>query len=293
MTRLQAGGFTLLIVAGCLSVHAAEKMTADELVKRHLAEALQNAALPAGQIREVRGAASVKVPAKAAGALAGSFRFTSTASSSRIAIEFKTDLYGSETWATDGQEVEIGYAQPLTNSRSALGLFLWMNKAIVGEGLLGGVLNARWPLLDVAGRRAKLSYDGVKKIGGRELHRLRYRAREKQGTLDVLIFLEPETYRHAGTIYTSSQAAGMGLTPETSSQQQELVFRLEEWFSDFERFGSIALPKVWTLSYERAGNTTSEWKYELRLENYEERDIKSGAPARSARRGFSGFLLLL
>jgi hypothetical protein len=198
-----------------------------------------------------------------------------------VTMQFKTDLYEGEIWGTDGKDVEIGFAQPRTSSRSALGLFLWVNKVIVSDGLLGGVLNARWPLLDMAGREARVSYEGLKKLEGRELHRLRYRARQRQGELDVLLFLEPETYRHVATVYTASQAQGMGLTPETSSQQHELVYRLEERFSDFERFGAITLPKTWTLRYERSGNTTSEWKYELKLERFEEREQRPGGAGRT------------
>ena len=272
---ISAGAFLLVACVGALV--AAAKPTADELLKRHREEGLNSAVLPVGQVREVRGSAQLTTPAKAAGALAGSFHVTSTGGSSRVTMQFKTDLYKGESWATDGQEVEIGFAQPRTSSRSALGIFLSVNKPIVAEGLLGGVLNARWPLLDVAGRGAKIAYEGLKKISGRDLHRLRYRASQHQGGLEVLILLEPETYRHVATVYTTSQAQGMGLTPESSSQQQDQVFRLEEWFSDFERFGPITLPKTWTLHYERSGNTTSEWKYELRLENYEEHEQKAGA----------------
>jgi hypothetical protein len=272
----------LLILLSGAAVVAATKPTAEEIVKLHLAEGLNGAVLAAGQMREIRGSVAVTTPAKAAGALTGSFRLMSTAASARVTMQFRTDLYEGEAWGTDGEDVEIGFAQPRTSSRSALGIFLWVNKSIVSEGLLGGVLNARWPLLDVASREAKVSYEGLKKLGGRELHRLRYRARQRQGELDVLIFLEPGTYRHVATVYTTSQAQGMGMTPETSSQQHELIFRLEERFSDFERFGAVALPKTWTLRYERSGNTTSEWKYDLKLESFEEHEQRPAAPRRSA-----------
>jgi hypothetical protein len=265
------------------AVLAAEKPRPEELVKQHLQEGLGGAVLPAGQLRDIRGTASVTTPARASGTLTGSFRFVSSASASRVVVKFgATDLYEGEGWETDGTDVQIAFAQPRTSSRSAVGIFLWMNKVIVGEGLLGGVLNARWPLLDLQARGAKITYDGLKKLQGRELHRLRYRARSRQGPLDVLIFLEPSTSRHVATVYTSSQAQGMGARPETSSREEDLVFRLEEGFSDFERFGSATLPRTWTLRYERLGNTSSEWKYELELEGLEERDLKTGGLPRTA-----------
>ena len=281
MRRRVSARVFLLLLSGA-AVLSAAKPTADEIVRMHLSEGLNGAVLATGQMRDIRGGAVVTTPAKAAGALAGSFRMISTGVSSRLTMQFKTDLYESEEWGTDGQEVEIGFAQPRTSSRSAVGIFLWVNKAIVGEGLIGGALNARWPLLNLTARDARVSYDGMKKIDGRELHRLRYRAKQRQGPLDVFIFVEPETYRHVATVYTTSQAQGMGATPETSSQQQELVFRLEESFSDFERFGAVTLPKTWTLRYERSGNTTSEWKYELKLDSFEEREQRPAGSGRIA-----------
>ena len=121
-----------------------------------------------------------------------------------------------------------------------------MNTVVVREGLLGGVLNARWPLLDVGGRRASVSYEGLTKLGGRELHRLRYRAKQSQGALEVMVFLDPASYQHVATVYSLSQQKGV-VTGAANSSDRELVFRLEERFSDFVRFGARALPKTWTL----------------------------------------------
>ena len=106
------------------------------------------------------------------GTIEGTFTMTARADASRLVMRFRSDVYEGEAIGFDGNQVNVGFAQPRLNARSALGVFLTINKVIVGEGLLGGVLNGRWPLFDLAGREARLAYDGVKKLDGRELHRV-------------------------------------------------------------------------------------------------------------------------
>lgn len=49
-----------------------------------------------------------------------------------------------------------------------------MQDTVIREGLLGGVLTTAWPLLNVDQRKAKLNFDGLKKIDGQEVYDLRY-----------------------------------------------------------------------------------------------------------------------
>lgn len=267
----------VLLLLSTLALGAAQKLTPERLVRLHLEEALHGRQFPGDIERDIRGECATTTPARAAGTLVGPFRFLSSVESSRLTVTFATDLYEGEDFAVNGQKVEIGFAQPRTSSRSALGVFLSTHPVIVREGLLGGALNVRWPLLDVPIHQPKLGYDGLKKLDGQSLYRLRYRAKEGQGGLEISLYFEPETYRHVASVYTITQAQGMGLTPESSSQQSELTYRLEEWFSDFDRVGSLTLPKTWTLRYERSGNTSNEWKYELKLQSAEERPRRSRA----------------
>ena len=143
------------------------------------------------------------------------------------------------------------------------------------------MLNTRWPLLDVAARKAKLTYDGLKSLGGRELHRLRYRAKDNQGSLDVEFYFDPATYRHVASVYSTSQAQAIGASPETSSQQADMSFRIEERFGQFEQAGDLTVPKSWSLRFERTGNTTNEWKYDMTVQSISEEigsPTTAGAP---------------
>ena len=268
MHRLCAVAVVALVSCGVLL--AATNLTPEEVIRLHLQALTAGAEIPPDQTRVVRGVCTMTTPAKGAGHLPGTFRLASASRSAHFTLQFKSDLYEGETFAVEGGQVEIGFAQPRTNSRSAIGNFVAINRAIVGEGLFGGVLNARWPLLQIAARQPKLGYDGMKKLAGRNLHRLRYRAKDKQGDLEIHLYFEPDTYRHVASVYTTTRTQAMGFTPESSSQQSDMLFRLEEGFSDFQQAGRLTLPNAWTVRYERSGNTVSEWKYDLRVQSVDE-----------------------
>ena len=208
-----------LTLAAITTAQTAQKMTPEDLVKLHIQALTAGVAVPRDQARDVKGTVAAIAPARAAGLLPGTFRLSSGATNARLNLHFGTDLYEGETFTLEGDKVDIANAQPRTGSRSAVGNFVARNRVIVSEGLIGGVLNARWPLLDTAARKPKLAYDGLKTLAGRELHRLRYRAKDNQGSLEVELYFDPATYRHVASVYATSQSQQLGATPETSSQQ--------------------------------------------------------------------------
>jgi hypothetical protein len=239
---------------------AAQRVKSEDLVAAHV-QGVLGAPDRAPGARDVRGACRMTTTIMGAGSLDGQFVFASASDASDFTLRFNQPTYEGESFAFDGKGVEIGFAQPRTGNRSALGFFLSTNHVVVREGLFGGVLNARWPLFDLNARQAKLSYEGLKSFDGRELHRLRYRARRGQGDLSILLYFEGETFRHVATVYHASRAQDMGLTIETSSQQQEQHFTLEERFGDYQSQDGLATPRTWVLRYSRTGDSTTEWKY--------------------------------
>jgi hypothetical protein len=257
------------LLAAAMVPAAAQKMTPEELVKLHVQGLTAGVKPPPEQAREVKGAVSAITPARASGLLPGTFTLSSGATGSRLIMRFDTDRYEGEAFTLEGGKVDIANADPRNGSRSAIGNFLARNLVIVSEGLLGGTLNTRWPLLDVAGRQARMNYDGLKTLGGRELHRLRYRAKDKQGGLEVELYFDPATYRHVASVYSSSQAQALGATIESSSQQADQHYRIEERFGKFDQIGTFTLPRSWSIRFERTGNTANEWKYDLTVQTIE------------------------
>ena len=74
-----------------------------------------------------------------------------------------------------------------------------------------------------------------------------------------------DTFRHVATVYSWSRAQNLGPTMESSSQQSEVNFRLEERFADFERIKGLTLPTTWSLLYEQSANTTLVWRYKFKV----------------------------
>src|SRR4029079_19280910 len=122
----------------------------------HLDEALGNSEFRSVERREVRGAGRVETQQAGRGAPHGNFTLDPSPVITRLRVEFGATNYDGETFEFDGAKTVIGFSQPKLSRRSALGMFIADNDVILREGLLGGVLNAGWPLLDVARRQAKI-----------------------------------------------------------------------------------------------------------------------------------------
>jgi len=240
---------------------AADKMKPEEVVAHHL-EAL-GAAEARTAARHVEGSCAMTAPASGgvAGALLGRFAFDAEAGRFVLSMKFPAEGYPAESLGLRDGKPEVGFV--LSGRRSALGNFLSTHDVILREGLLGGVLNAGWPLLALEERGAKVGYDGLKKLDGRELHRLRYRAKKGQDTLDVFLYFDPDTFRHVASVYKASQAQPLGTTMESSSSQSDVYLQLTETFADFKPAKGLTLPASWTIRYETQARVTQYWKYEL------------------------------
>lgn len=252
------------------------KLKAEEVLARHVA-AIGGAAEHAGRHRNVKGRCRIIAPTGAAnspdsavgaGSLPGVFAFDSEPQRVQLKMQFSSLNYVGESFAFQGDRAEVGFPHP--GRRSALGLFVSANDVILREGLLGGVLNAGWPLLALADRGARVSYDGRKRYDGRELHRLRYRAKKGQGELDVFLYLEPETFRHVASVYKQSQTHVMSADITQSSREPDVYLQLEETFGDYRNWNGRAVPVTWTLRYETQARVTEYWKYDLRVESIDE-----------------------
>jgi len=219
--------------------------------------------------RDVEGAGAMTAPASGgvAGALMGRFRFDSEASRFALRMKFPSQGYPEESFGFEGGKPEVGYVLP--GKRSALGHFVSMNEVILREGLLGGVLNGAWALAALGERGAKVSYDGIKKLEGRELHRLSYRAKKGQGDLDIVLYFDPDTFRHVASVYKASHAQSLGTTIESSSSESDVYLQIQETFSDFKPAKGLTLPASWTIRYETQARVTQYWKYELTAERLE------------------------
>ncbi len=251
----------VLALAAPAASGAAEKMKPEEVVAHHL-DAVGPAEARAAA-RHLQGSCAMTAPSGggAAGSLMGRFSLDSDPGRFAFQMKFPSEGYPAESFGVQAGKPDVGFVLP--GRRSALGNFVSTNDAILREGLLGSLFNAGWPLLALQERGAKVAYDGLKKLEGRELHRLRYRAKKGQGNLEVFLYFEPDTFRHVASVYRTSQAQQMGVTMESSSSQPDVYLQLTETFGDFKSEKGLNVPSTWTIRYEMQAKVTQHWKYDM------------------------------
>jgi len=240
----------------------AEKMKPEELVAKHVASIGTPEALAAVKSRSVEGDMAMDIIVGGKGTLEGPASLLSAGPRLKFRMNYDSPIYPGEEFTFDGDKPYAAMYQ--TGARTKFGAFLLGQDAILKEGLLGGTLSTAWPLLDVAGHQAKLSYDGLKKVKGRELHQLTYRPHKGGGDLTIRLYFEPETFRHVYSVYTMSIGARMGARESESAQQQIARYTLEESFSDFGKVGDLNLPSGWTLKFTTEtdrGTVILEWRF--------------------------------
>lgn len=253
-----------------------EKLTSDELVTRHLASLGAPEALAAVSSRIAEGTASLRVAVGGSATIGGRLLFFSAGRQMRASLAFSAADYRGESLAFDGQKTDIGFMMP--GRRSDLGTFLSKYDVILREGLLGGALSTAWPLLELQGRKAKLKYEGLKKVEGRQLHQVSYRMDKGQGDIRIVLRFDPETFQHVGTRYNLTLASTMSPDITASSKEQETHYDLEESFEGFQAFAGVTLPTRWTLRFgAQLRNRTSLWIWDSAVEKVRHNEI--AAPA--------------
>jgi hypothetical protein len=276
------------------SAGAAPVSNAEELVAHHL-DALGNPqARSNAKTRVAQGTAEFKLLVGGAGTLDGKSALVSEGRKVHFMMKFNNNEYRGEQFIFNGDKFEVS-SSTARQSRSALGGFVYVQDAVVREGLWGGVLSTAWPLLDLEKHKAKISFDGLKKVDGQELYALRYQPK-KNTDLEIRLYFDPTTHRHVLSVYTlSEQPSVMHVTggeqmgtpsspdgpplsanSETlSARQQPTRYRLEERFDDFKSADGLTLPTRYTIHFTQelqSGRTTVyEW-------NIQETDIANNTP---------------
>jgi hypothetical protein len=221
----------------------------EEVVAKHL-QSLGSAQARTGvKSRVVEGTATYKLLVGGAGQLVGKAGFASEGKKSRIVLKFTDPKYSGEQFVCDGERSSVAGTRA-DKSYSDLSEFIKGQDAPLREGLLGGVLTTAWPLLEVENRKAKLSYDGPKKIDGRQLEVIRYRP-QKSSDLEILLYFDPENFRHVMTTYQMSIHPAIGRIEIESAREQETRYRIEERFSDFQNSDGLTMPFHYELRFTK------------------------------------------
>jgi hypothetical protein len=241
---------------------AEQKLKPEEVVARHLGSIGAAEARASIRNRIVNGTTEVVLRLGGQGTLSGKGQIQSEGRKLRVAYAFASADYPGEQIVFNGEKVDAGQLRP--GQRSPLSNFLYAYDVIAREGLLGGVLSTAWPLLDLDARQARVEYTGLKKIEGRSLHEMKYKARKNLADLTIALYFDPETFRHIRTQYRLVRPAGMASDPTLSSGQVDTIYTLSEIFDNFKEIDGVTLPLASRMELTiEAQNATvmTHWKF--------------------------------
>jgi hypothetical protein len=242
------------------------KMKPEELVAKHLNSIGTPEARAAAKNRVATGASQFSMHLPIGRQLSGPAMVVSEGKMLRISMTFNAQDYPSEQLIFDGNKVNVSRIR--SGRRSEPGAFFYTYEVLLREGLFGGTMTTAWALLDVTERQAKLDYTGLKKVDGKRMHELRYRAKKGSGDLTISLHFDPETFRHVHSEYKLIQPANMAAGPEDSSSQRETLYYIQEWFDDFNAVDSLNLPHNYRMVYSREGTgATTLLEYKIVLSN--------------------------
>jgi hypothetical protein len=247
----KAAGLKMLAVLICgilLPASAAEKLTSEAVLAKHLASMGTAEARAAVANRIAKGTVAVAIRRGGQGVPTGDGSLVSKRQTVRLEMSFPALDYPGEMLAFDGERVNVGQIAP--GQRSRLEAFVLTHGAIVSEGLLGGTISTAWPLLDLAKRGAKLEYGGFKKQDGKDLHELRYKPKKSGVDVQISLYLDPETFRHVRTRYKYVISSSLGPNMNSSSQQQDRTYLLQEDFDDFAAVDGLTLPRRYKITLD-------------------------------------------
>jgi hypothetical protein len=262
----------------------AADMKPEDVVARHL-DSLGTAEARAGvKSRIVQGTSQFKVRVGASGEISGTSALVSEGRKSILMIKLSNNDYRGEQFVTDGDKVSVA-ATTSSHKWSDFGEFVKAQDQIVREGLLGGELTTAWALLNLAENKAKLNFDGEKKIDGRPAYQLSYHSK-KRDELTVHLYFDPQSFQHIATTYAITLASGLGgFSPSISDQaglttapsntggaditqsskQRETRYTIEESFSDFKTTEGLTLPSKYSIHFteELQNGATKVYEWDL------------------------------
>ncbi len=266
----------VVVVAVGISIQPTEadnKLTPDELIAKHLESIGTAEARARVNGTRIKGDATVTVKLCGEGQVDGQVVMASHDAANLINMNFDMAAYPHEALRYDGKKLTVSHLRPGT--RTCLANFFLTHDVMFREGLVGGVLSESWSLLNVQERNPKLEYAGLKKVGDKELHVLKYNPR-KGSDLKIVLYFDPTNFRHvrtdySRTIYATEQRriapGGPNLPPATNQQASAARIEAREEFADFKEESGLNLPHTYKFHLSIQSETRPaivDWVFSLK-----------------------------
>ncbi len=266
----------ILIVFGTHPQATAQRLTAPDLIAKHLASIGSMKARSAITSRIIAGSSQVIFRTEPSGQATGRAVLASEGAKTLVGMSFPTPIYPREQFGFNGTSFMAAFVTP--GVRSVLGSFLMTNDLIFKQGLMGGALSTAWPLSDLDGRNPQLEYLGLKKVEDRSMHALRYLPRSGSD-LKITLFFEPDSFRHVRTEYERIIPAQMDTRSYSSVQTRESRYKMTEEFSSFKPEGELTLPHVYSIKLSvdtQSGTFQADWTITLTQFTFNEKIDPAG-----------------
>jgi hypothetical protein len=238
------------------------KLTAEEVVAKHLASIGTPEDIAAAKTRVMVGTGGVSGKALATGSQTGAAQLASSGNMSLLAMIFSNANYPYEKVAYDGKEVTVG--KFTGGGVSLLGEFIKRQGAVMREGLFTGALSSAWPLLNVSGNKVKLSYSGIAEISGQKFHKLKYTPRS--GDLTIFLYFDTTNFHHVLTEYKFSVDVGASASSTEGTDRKVERWTMTEQFSNFKTVGKLTIPfnySINTTHIVEDGLLSYDWKINI------------------------------
>ena len=254
--------FTVLWMLAAFAAPAfAQKLKPEEVVAKHLESIGTAEARASVKNQMIVGEALVTFISQKNQQAIGRIVLVSEGTKNFWGMNLNAADYPSEKFSYDGKTAKVAFVR--ANIRTVLGNFVKSNDLLLEESLLGGTLATSWALGNIATNKAKISFDGTKKIDGKEAYVLTY-SPKGGGDVEIKLFFDKETFRHIRSEYKRTSSAAVGRTIDESARQSETRIKMTEIFGDFKAETGITLPHSYTLNYSytgQNGTTEIEWKF--------------------------------
>jgi hypothetical protein len=239
----------LAIIVAFPTLAAAQKMTAEEVITKHLDSIAPADKRAAHKSFMAVGEVGIEYITQKSQPAGGRAIIASDGKTFFFGMNLNASDYAQEKIVFNGSKTSVAFVRP--GSRSPLGTFLNSSPELISQGIFGGVLSTNWTLLS-EDARSRFSYSGTKKVAGSEAHALRFNP--KGGSdLDITLYFDAKTFQHVRTEYKRTSSASIGATIDQSARQNETRISLTEDFSVFRDIQGMMLPHQHKVLYVTSG----------------------------------------
>jgi hypothetical protein len=259
MRRFGMAVVTILIVMIFGTAAFAQKMKAEDVVAKNL-DSIGTAEVRADLKTLIAvGPTKQRFTSTSDAAVDGRIVIASEAAKVFIGMNMASIQYPGQRFVFDGKNADV--AMTSQTGRDFLGNFVKDNGPLLKSGILGGTLSTGWLLANDPSTKGKLTFEGIKKIEGRDAYVLQFSP--KGGSdINILLYFDAESFRHIRSEYGRITSAPQGVmgkdlagkAADNSGRQSETRIKVIEDFSDFRAEKSIMLPHAYKISYSYSGN---------------------------------------